>query len=172
MNGIASVAPAPASTLPHKRGRVLAGIILCAWMLPSVAFAFNLISAKEAEESARHEAAHPVPDTTAKAFDPMAPRIELLSPNLAAGTNFRSPLAIHVKFLPMGDSQVVPESFRAHYGAFRIDITDRLLKATRVTMEGIQVEKAELPAGNHRLFLRIQDNADRTGEREVKFSVQ
>ena len=172
MKCIASFGEVSNPILPRKHGRSLSALVLCAWMLPSVALAFNLISAKEAEDSARQEVAYPMPETAAKAFDPMAPRIEVLSPNLAASVSVQSPLAIRVKFQPMGDSQVIPESFRAHYGAFRIDITDRLLKATKVTKEGIQVEKAELPTGSHRLFLKIQDNADRTGEREVKFSVQ
>ena len=140
--------------------------------LPSVAFAFNLVTAQEAEESAKLEAAHSAPKFVAKAFDPSAPKIDVISPDLSSTTTFQSPIVIHVKFLSKEGAEVVPDSFRAQYGAFRIDITDRLLKATKVTKEGIQVDKAELPAGNHRLFLKIQDTEDRVGEREVKFTIQ
>lgn len=153
-------------------GRLLSGTVACLCMLPSLAHAFNIVSVQEAEESARYEAAHPVTEVATKAFDPMAPRIEVLSPDLAVVSAIESPLGIRVKFQAMGGKEILPESFRTYYGAFRIDITERLLKATKVTKEGIQVDKAELPTGSHRLFLKIEDNADRIGEREVKFTVK
>lgn len=153
-----------------SRSRCL--VILGAWMLPSLAGAFNLVTDQEAKASAQYEAANPAQVYATRAFDPMAPRIEIVSPDLGASAPLQSPLAIVVKFQSPGGGEIQPDSFRAQYGAFRIDITDRLLKATKVSKDGIRVDRAELPSGSHRLFLKVQDNAERTGEREVRFTVQ
>ena len=136
------------------------------------ASALELVTATEAAHSMQHEAAHPDLGIAAKAFDPMAPRILLVAPDLSGGQDVKSPLTIRLKFQPASGADIVPDSFRARYGAFRIDITERLLKATKVTREGIEVDRAELPSGSHRLFLSVQDNGERTGEQEIRFSVQ
>lgn len=152
------------------RGAIMAGLAVCALMLPSVAGAFNLVTSTEAQASAAYDAVHPPVPFVARSIDPLGPRIDIVSPDLAAA--LQSPMAIVVKFHAAGGAEILPTSFRARYGAFRIDITDRLLKATKVTKEGIHVERAELPSGSHRLFLTVEDNAQRTAEREIRFTVQ
>jgi hypothetical protein len=152
------------------RSVAMAALLGSVWMLPSVAAAFNLVTQQEARESAVYEAANPPSPFTARAIDPLGPRIEIVSPDLAAAS-LQSPLLILMKFQAASGAEILPETFRAQYGAFRIDITDRLVKATKVTREGIQVDRAELPSGSHRLLLKVQDSAERTGEREVRFTV-
>lgn len=151
------------------RGTIVAGLA-CALMLPSVAAAFNLVTPQEAQASAAYEVAHPPAPFAARSVDPLGPRIEIVSPDVSAV--LQSPMAIAVKFHAASGAEIVADSFRAQYGAFRIDITDRLLKATKVTKEGIHIERAELPSGSHRLLLKVQDNAQRSTEREVRFTVQ
>lgn len=149
---------------------IVAVLAACALMLPSVAAAFNLVTLQEAQASAAHDAANPPARFAVRSIDPLGPRIEIVSPDLASA--LQSPLAIVVKFQAVGGAEIIPESFRAQYGAFRIDITDRLLKATKVTKDGINVERAELPSGSHRLLLKVEDNVQRITEREVRFTVQ
>ena len=45
---------------------------------------------------------------------------------------------------------------------------------SRVTVEksGLKVDNVVIPRGNHRLLLRIADTKARTGEAELRFSVQ
>ncbi len=152
------------------RGTIVAGLAACALMLPSLAAAFNLVTPTEAQASAAYDEVHPPTPFVARSIDPLGPRIDIVSPDLAAA--LQSPMAIVVKFQAAGGAEILPTSFKARYGAFRIDVTDRLLKATKVTKEGIHVERAELPSGSHRLFLTIEDSAQRTAEREVRFTVQ
>lgn len=152
------------------RETIMAGLMVGALMLPSVAAAFNLVTSEEARASAAHDDANPPARFAVRSIDPLGPRIEIVSPDLAAA--LQSPLAIVVKFQAVAGAEILPESFRAQYGAFRIDITDRLLKTTKVTKDGIHVERAELPSGSHRLLLKVEDSAQRTTEREVRFTVQ
>lgn len=152
------------------RGAIRAGLVAGLLMLPSLAGAFNLITPTEARASAAYDEVHPPAPFVARSIDPLGPRIDIVSPDLAAA--LQSPMAILVKFQAAAGAEILPASFRARYGAFRIDITDRLLKATKVTKEGIHVERAELPSGSHRLFLTIEDSAQRAAEREVRFTVQ
>lgn len=87
--------------------------VLCASMLPSPALAFNLVTEQEAKASALYEAANPVPELAARAFDPMGPRIDIVSPDLGSGAPLQSPLAIIVRFQSPGGAEILPESFRA-----------------------------------------------------------
>lgn len=149
-------------------------VAIAALLLPTPALAFNLVTEEEVAASAQYEAAHPkttLPRRT-RSLAPSTPRIEIVSPDLSSGSTFQSPLRILVKFQTEDKAEIVPETFRAEYGGFHIDITGRLLKSAKVTKEGISVDKAELPPGNHRLVLKVQDSAERTAEREVRFTVQ
>ena len=153
---------------------VVSALFLGVGLLPSIACGFNLVTTEEAVASAKYEAANPASmfSPRTRAFNPTSPRIEVVSPDLSSTAALQSPVKIQVKFESAEKAEIVPGTFKAQYGAFRIDITDRLLKATKVTKEGIIVDKAELPSGSHRLFLKVQDSADRTGEQEVRFTVQ
>lgn len=99
-----------------------------------------------------------------------APKIEVLRPQLGDAT-LPSPIRIELAFVPAQGAEIVPASFRAFYGAFKLDITERLLREVGVTAQGLTVERAAIPPGLHRLALRVADSHGRVGTREVRFSV-
>ena len=101
---------------------------------------------------------------------PGAPRIDLQAPVINAPV--KAPVNIRLAFNTESPAQSRPDSFKAYYGRLRIDITQRLLGAAKVTADGIQVDGAALPKGQHRLSLRIEDSMGRTGERTFEFEVQ
>jgi len=124
------------------------------------------------DEVARDAAAAPVPALRPRAAPaPDAPRIRVLAPTLA-GAPLGNPIRIDLAFTPAADAEIDPASFRIQYGALRIDLTDRLLTRVQVQKSGLQVDQVVIPAGNHRLLLRIADTRARVGEAELRFSVQ
>ncbi|MEY4644898.1 MAG: hypothetical protein RLZZ596_1729 [Pseudomonadota bacterium] len=98
-----------------------------------------------------------------------APVIELVTPKLSGEVN--SPTAIELKFTPTAPSTIKPESFKALYGTFQIDITPRILGVAKVTTAGILVKEANLPKGKHRIQLLLQDSEGRTGSQWMEFRV-
>lgn len=109
----------------------------------------------------------PVPRSTQL---PGAPRIELLSPDL--NKPVAAPTNIELRFTGSAPAEPRPESFKAMYGAFRIDITQRLLKVARVTKDGISVSGADLPPGKHQLTLTLTDTLGRQTQQVLSFVVQ
>jgi hypothetical protein len=45
------------------------------------------------------------------------------------------------------------------------------LASVKVQPDGLRVEQAAIPSGQHRLVLQVSDNQGRTGTRELRFSV-
>ncbi|NBP40009.1 MAG: hypothetical protein EBV34_16505 [Betaproteobacteria bacterium] len=88
----------------------------------------------------------PTPRSTPQ---PGAPRIELLSPDI------KKPVNVPTKI----------------YGAFKIDITQRLLGVAKVTKDGIQVTDASLPSGKHQLLLSLTDTLGRESQQVISFIV-
>lgn len=99
------------------------------------------------------------------------PELALLKP-VSLSQPLKAPFPINLAFKPKDGAQVVPESFRALYGAFRLDITDRIVKHAKVGANGIDLDKAEIPSGSHRLVLQVRDDKNRLGETEIRFSVE
>jgi hypothetical protein len=99
-----------------------------------------------------------------------APRIEVVAPDLTRP--IQVPARIEVRFTGGASSEPRPETFKALYGAFRLDITQRLLKFAKVTKEGIVVSEAELPSGRHQLLLTMTDTQGRQIQQTVSFTVQ
>ena len=111
------------------------------------------------------------PPFTAKAIAPKdAPLIELSAPKLSAPIS--SPTPIELKFQPTPPSSVKPETFKVLYGSFEIDITKRILNVAKVTESGVIVQEANLPKGNHKLLMVIEDTAGRKGSKAMDFQVQ
>ena len=98
-----------------------------------------------------------------------APIIELVTPKLPGGVV--SPTPIELKFTPTPPSKIKPESFKALYGTFQIDITSRILGVALVSPSGIQVKEASLPKGKHRIQLLLEDSEGRVGSRWMEFEV-
>jgi hypothetical protein len=99
-----------------------------------------------------------------------APRIEVLVPDVSKPVG--APTDIEVKFISTAPAEPRPETFKVLYGAFRIDITQRLLGVARVTKEGIKVSAAALPAGRHQLALSLVDTLGRESLQFVQFTIQ
>lgn len=105
-----------------------------------------------------------------------APTIELLRPArpLAADQALvlSNPMAIELRFQAAPGSQILPETFRVFYGRWRLDITARLLSTTRVSAEGLSVREAQLPAGQHRIVMGIEDSQGRAGQTLLEFEIR
>jgi hypothetical protein len=101
---------------------------------------------------------------------PGAPVIELLTPKL--DTVIASPTPIKLRFEPKSPSTVMPETFKVFYGSFQIDITQRILGASKVAQNGFNIAEAALPKGTHKLTLNIQDTEGRVGSKTVEFEVK
>jgi hypothetical protein len=99
-----------------------------------------------------------------------APSIEVIAPKLPGSVS--SPTPIDLKFQAIAPSNVKPDSFKALYGTFQIDITKRLLSLAKVTETGVQVQDATLPKGRHKILLLIEDSSGRPGSRMLEFDVQ
>ena len=121
------------------------------------------------EEAAAHAAEASAPWFTPKA-GPGAPVIDVVAPDLGGG-RLASPLAIELRFRAAADARIDPASFRVFYGAFKLDITDRLLKAVQVTPLGLRIEQAAIPAGSHRLVVQVADDRARISTKDLRFSV-
>jgi len=159
----------PMSTKPSTRSachKAVAG--LAATLLAGAVSAEPLILVTEAEARASMEVGDlPVARSLAA---PGAPRIELLSPDIK--TPIAVPTRIELKFSGNAPAEPKPESFKALYGAFRLDITQRLLGVAKVTKDGISVADAALPAGKHQLVLLITDTLGREAQQVVSFTVR
>jgi len=97
-----------------------------------------------------------------------APLIEIVAPKIPG--NVSSPTSIELKFQAFA-SNVKPETFKALYGSFQIDITKKLLNVAKVTDAGIFVPQASLPKGKHKILLVVEDSAGREGFRLIEFEV-
>ncbi len=134
--------------------------------------AFELITPAEAQQAARAEAEAsgviatrqvPVPK-------PGAPGIRVLAP-VAAGTPVPAPLRIEVAFTPTPGTRIVPASFRVLYGLLKIDLTERLRSHATITENGVVVDRANVPDGQHRLILQVGDDKGNTAEQELRIRV-
>ncbi len=131
-----------------------------------------LISPEEVKQNAAWVGKHgePVAYKT-RAFSPGQPEISVVSP-AAVSEPLKAPFPIRVTFKAKEGATIKPDSFRALYGFLKVDITDRLASRAKIGPDGISVESADIPAGNHRLMLRVSDDRDRQAETEIRFSVQ
>jgi len=134
----------------------------------TIANAQPLMLVTEAEVKASMEAGE-LP-TTRSLPAPGAPRIELVSPDIKKAVTV--PTKIEMKFSGNAPAEPKPETFKALYGAFKIDITQRLLGVAKVTKDGINVSDATLPSGKHQLLLMLTDTLGRETQQVVSFTVQ
>lgn len=99
------------------------------------------------------------------------PAIEIVRPVVKEG-KVTSPVAIEVRFKPVAGKSIEPGSFKLYYGAFKIDATDRLLKSAKVTPNGFSIDTVAIPAGSHRLVMKVADDTGAVGIKEIKFTVE
>ena len=98
------------------------------------------------------------------------PAIEIIRPVVKEG-KVASPVAIEVRFKSVAGKAIDPASFKLYYGAFKLDVTDRLLKTAKVTPTGFSIDKVDIPAGSHRLVMKVADDTGAAGIKEIKFTV-
>ena len=135
----------------------------------ATAHGFTLVS----DEEFRQESAFAATTRSyaSKAIEPPgAPRIEVISPEVSGVV--KPPVRIQVKFVAEQDSEINPATFKVYYGMFRLDLTERILKQASVTKAGMQLDNADVPAGNHRLFLQIKDGLQRQTEKEIRIKLE
>lgn len=99
------------------------------------------------------------------------PVIEVARPALIDG-HVLSPMAIELNFRAAADASIDPNTFRVYYGTLKLDVTQRLLKNVAVRVDGLHVDRAEIPAGSHWLVMQVSDTRQRTATQDLRFVVQ
>lgn len=93
------------------------------------------------------------------------PTIKLITPG-----ETKSPLDLKLKFEAHGGATIEPGSLKVTYlKSPVVDITDRVKGFA--TADGIDMSKAEVPAGQHAIRFDIKDSEGRTGSSTVQLSV-
>ena len=93
------------------------------------------------------------------------PSIKMVSPG-----EIKSPFQLKLKFEAHGGAKIEPGSLKVVYlKSPTVDITDRLKEFT--TADGIDMTKAEVPAGQHSIRVDIKDSDGRVGSTTVQLSV-
>lgn len=123
------------------------------------------------EEARRSQQAPPVAEAASSAPDPMAPSIAVVDPK-AIDKALKNPFRMEIDFKVQAGARLDFASFKAYYGAFKVDITDRLLKEATRTASGLRLSNVNVPSGSHKIVLRIKDDQNRMGERELYFKVE
>lgn len=133
---------------------------------------FELITAEEAQAEAQAVAAAPreVRTRGLPVVKPGQPAIEMVTPSVA-GSAVNAPVRIEAAFKPAPGTRIVPSTFRVLYGLLKIDLTDRMKKHATVTEQGVVVDQARVPAGQHRLILQVADDQGNTAEQELRLRV-
>jgi len=132
-------------------GKTFAAIICMAIAL-SVSSTGEAVVLLTKEEGAMQEAPKGVYEVSRSLNN--GPKIMIVVPE--TNHEYKSPLTIEVRFIPREGSEVDLSQFKVEcLKFFNIDITDRVKQYT--TKEGVKVDKAELPAGTHKLRLTIGD---------------
>jgi len=98
-----------------------------------------------------------------------APRMEIVTPMVSA--RLKSPIQVQAGFVTTPPATIRTESFKVLYGAFQIDITQRLLAVAKITPLGINVQEAKLPSGHHKLQLLLEDSLGRQGRQTIEFEI-
>ena len=144
---------------------ITAALLLCCAISAS---AIDLVTPDEARRS---QQAPPVAEAQSSAPDPMAPLIAVVDPQ-AIGKALKNPFRMEIDFKTSDGARLDFSTFKAYYGAFKIDITERLLKEATRTASGLRLTNVNVPSGSHKIILRIKDDHSRMGERELYFKVE
>ena len=132
---------------------------------------FTLVTEVEfANEAASSSSVTPPPKTRAMAVSG-APKIKVISPEPVKNV-FPTPLPIELQFVSASDAEIDPESFRASYGFLRLNVTNRIVQAGKLTKYGLSIAEADIPKGSHRLLLEVSDTKGRVGESDLRFRIE
>jgi hypothetical protein len=121
-------------------------------------------------EVMRDLAAPHTPETHTRGLpQPGAPQIVVDQP--AASQTLHPPLTFRVRFVAAPGAAIDAQSFRATYGFLGIDITGRLLQHAKLTGQELDAENVAVPAGDHKVTLKIADSQGRESTRTFQFTV-
>ena len=146
-------------------------VVLCGFGLlsyASVTWPHDLITPEEALASQAAVPMLAVDDTPA---NPQGPVIAVVDAE-ALAQPVKNPFSIEILLQAQRDAEVNFASFKAFYGAFKIDITERLLKEASKTLTGLKIAHVQIPPGRHKILLRVSDTKGRTAEKEIAFKVE
>lgn len=124
-----------------------------------------------AEEALASQAAVPMLTVHETPANPQGPVIAVVDPE-ALAQPVKNPFSIEILMQAQRDAELNFASFKAFYGAFKIDITDRLLKEASKTVTGLKLANLQIPSGRHKILLRVSDTKGRTAEKEIAFKVE
>jgi len=141
----------------------LAALVLSA---ASPSAAFTLVTPEEARAGA-------VEDRMALSAAPVDPRRlpQVLIDLPQQDNRYTAPLDIRLRFVPTPGARIDPGSFRAYYGLFGLDITQRILQNARLTETGLVAAGANIPPGSHRIQVQIADTSGRTSQHQFSFVI-
>jgi len=151
--------------LPFGTRGSTAALLLCCAMSAS---AIDLVTPDEARRS---QQAPPVVEAQSSAPDPMAPLIAVVDPQ-GIDKALKNPFRMEIDFKTQAGARLDFSTFKAYYGAFKIDITQRLTAFVKVTKDGFSLDSANIPSGRHRLTLQVMDEKQRLAERELRLEVE
>ncbi len=140
-------------------------------LLSCCAMSASAIDLVTPDEARRSQQAPPVVEAQSSAPDPMAPLIAVVDPQ-GIDKALKNPFRMEIDFKTQAGARLDFSSFKAYYGAFKIDITERLLKEATRTASGLRLTNVNVPSGSHKIILRIKDDHSRMGERELYFKVE
>jgi hypothetical protein len=140
-------------------------------LLLSCAISASAVDLVTPDEANRSQQAPPVVEAQSSAPDPLAPLIAVVDPQ-AIGKALKNPFRMEIDFKTSDGARLDFSTFKAYYGAFKIDITERLLKEATRTDSGLRLSNVNVPSGSHKIILRIKDDQSRMGERELYFKVE
>ena len=128
----------------------------------------ELITAEEAQAS---QAAVPMLAVDEAPMNPQGPVIAVVDTE-ALAQPLKNPFSMEILLQAQRDAELNFASFKAFYGAFKIDITQRLLKESSKTLTGLKIANVQIPSGRHKILLRVSDTKGRTAEKEIAFKVE
>lgn len=165
-----------AASLTTRRACIAAAALAWALLATGAAQAqagggFELVTADEAAQAAQAEIDAP-PQIRSRQVGPRGnvPGIRVVTPS-APGTPVAAPLRIEVAFTPTPGTRIVPSSFRVLYGLLKIDLTERLRPHATVTENGVVIDRALVPNGQHSLIMQVADDQGNTAEQELRIRV-
>jgi hypothetical protein len=155
----------------HRRKVIVGLLAVCGTLYASVrrAAAWDLFTQEEInrESTVPHDKITPfaVPQQG-------APIINVEEPD--SNKPIKPPVTIRITFQPQGTGTTIDRSsFRAKYGWFGLDITQRILEHAQLSASGLVATNVNIPPGSYRITLEIADDRKppRVGVRTFDFTV-
>jgi hypothetical protein len=130
----------------------------------TAAHAFELVTPAEASLPAGE-----APSLAMRGSPLRRPNILVVSPPPTAGL-MHSPIDLKLRFRAFGGTEIDPESVVVTYlKQPAIDITQRITPF--ITAQGIEIDKVDVPPGQHQFWIEVKDKNGHVGAAEFRFQV-